>query len=648
MQFFLKLFQRYDVSSEIMMLVMNTILLLVIYAIRPKRTRMFKLAHVTSVFSFFTILCHLAVISLTCFPEIFSKNLFYFFYSLYVINYITVLNELYAYLNLLSYKERASIRKLCINITVMSTINIVVAFVPMIIGKILYFSPDGNIFITKWQFSIEICGLICTFFCFISTLVNRRDVSRIVLLGSFMIIPVDAFILIIQWYFETAYFTSFTYVIPIFIIVMLFHSFRFDDIIGCQNIDAMESVVQKAIKRKQNYVIINIIFPQLRNREFSDMSSLIEDASSSMCRRIERMNKKIRIYSSTIYDYSLFCEIDNFSEGEQISEGIRQIFSAAFKFKGRTFSPTTKELVIMNNSYIDDFTKLRSFVGFMRQNFNDDFESEYVLATRWDIDKFKVNYMVEQTVIDIRAKGNIDDDRIECFIQPIHCIKTNSFRTGEALMRMKIGDKMISPEIAVSVAEANNCIHAITKIMLNKVCKKIHELEKSGYDFDAITVNCSTLELADINFNNEVMEIIEANEIKTSHLRIEITESTTITNYRNILNNMLLLNGYGINFYLDDFGTGYSNLERISRYPFKTIKFDKSILYSALSNKNSEMLMRTLVWYFSKNGIQTVVEGVEDEKQYAYCKAVGFEYIQGYLFSKPVPIEKIIEFFKKN
>ena len=183
-------------------------------------------------------------------------------------------------------------------------------------------------------------------------------------------------------------------------------------------------------------------------------------------------------------------------------------------------------------------------------------------------------------------------------------------------------------------------------IMVNRVCKKIKELEDKGYDFDGITVNCSTGELVDPDFSKEIIDIVSQNAIQPHHLRIEITESMAALDSAIVKENMQELIAYGIGFYLDDYGTGYSNLERMATYPFETIKFDKSILYSALKNPKTDNLLRLQLEYFKDNGFKTVVEGVEDEEQYNYSKEVGFDMIQGYYFSKPLPAENITEYFE--
>lgn len=125
---------------------------------------------------------------------------------------------------------------------------------------------------------------------------------------------------------------------------------------------------------------------------------------------------------------------------------------------------------------------------------------------------------------------------------------------------------------------------------------------REEYDFDAVTINCSASELSDRNFCREVLNIIRKNGVKTSDIRLELTESMMIDNYEAVMYNMQQLNQSGIKFYLDDFGTGYSNFERIIKCPFNTIKFDKTMLYKALDDENMDELTRYMVKLFKKQG----------------------------------------------
>ena len=144
------------------------------------------------------------------------------------------------------------------------------------------------------------------------------------------------------------------------------------------------------------------------------------------------------------------------------------------------------------------------------------------------------------------------------------------------------------------------------------------------------------------------MGIINDNGINPEHIRLELTESAMFDDFETVLYNMEKLNQSGIKFYLDDFGTGYSNIERIIGCPFYTIKFDKSLLYKALNNDGVSDLMSHMISVFKKQGFVLLIEGVEDDTQNSYCIEQGFDYIQGYKYSKPHPVIELKNYFNKK
>ena len=104
----------------------------------------------------------------------------------------------------------------------------------------------------------------------------------------------------------------------------------------------------------------------------------------------------------------------------------------------------------------------------------------------------------------------------------------------------------------------------------------------------------------------------------------------------------------GIQLYMDDFGTGYSNLERVLDIPVQTIKFDKSLLYKSLQDERVDDIVSYMIDIFKKNGFITLIEGVENESQKNYSINRGFDYIQGYHYAKPAPIEALGKYFTKK
>ena len=103
----------------------------------------------------------------------------------------------------------------------------------------------------------------------------------------------------------------------------------------------------------------------------------------------------------------------------------------------------------------------------------------------------------------------------------------------------------------------------------------------------------------------------------------------------------------GVTFYLDDFGTGYSNMERILELPFDIIKFDRSMVVAAGESEKSLQVLGSLADLFSKQNYSVLYEGVEDEKDEQMCLALNASYLQGYKYSKPIPISELRNYLTK-
>ena len=230
------------------------------------------------------------------------------------------------------------------------------------------------------------------------------------------------------------------------------------------------------------------------------------------------------------------------------------------------------------------------------------------------------------------------------YAQPIYSVEAGAFRVAEALMRLDLNGKVISPDKFIPIAEQTGCIHVLSCIILNKVCRTIESLS-AEYDFDAISINISSKELSDEKMYQDLLDIIEKYDIDVSRIRMEITETAMFENYEIANRNMEILNKEGIQLYLDDFGTGYSSLERVMDCPIKTIKFDKSILYKSLDDNRMDDILTYMIDVFKKNGFITLVECVEDESQSRYSMDRGFDFIQGYHYAKPGPIEDLTKYF---
>lgn len=251
-------------------------------------------------------------------------------------------------------------------------------------------------------------------------------------------------------------------------------------------------------------------------------------------------------------------------------------------------------------------------------------------------------------VEDINKKQDLNDERVLVYFQPVLNVKTGKYDTAEALMRLSLPDLgMVFPERFISIAEEYGYIHTLTKIIINKTCIAIKEMLDEGYDVCRISVNVSVPELRESNFTRELESIIGQNKIPKDKIAIEITESQSESDIMVISKLIDQLKKIGVKLYLDDFGTGYSNMERIMKLPFDIIKFDRSLVLASKANHRSEAIVGRLAKAFSDLDYSVLYEGVENDKDENMCINMSASYLQGYKYSRPIPVNILKEFFDK-
>ena len=206
---------------------------------------------------------------------------------------------------------------------------------------------------------------------------------------------------------------------------------------------------------------------------------------------------------------------------------------------------------------------------------------------------------------------------------------------------------MVFPDQFIPLAEEHGYIHVLTEIILQKTCDEIRHLLSEGYEVKRISVNVSVPELREENFIDDIEKIIKESGIPENKIAIEITESQTESDFLIMKKTIDALKDRGIKFYLDDFGTGYSNMERIMEIPFDIIKFDRSLVLACNSNEKSEKMVGSLANMFSNMDYSVLYEGVENELDEKRCINMSASYLQGYKYSRPIPIIELSRFFTK-
>ena len=303
--------------------------------------------------------------------------------------------------------------------------------------------------------------------------------------------------------------------------------------------------------------------------------------------------------------------------------------------------------VVMGECF-DEISKNNEFVSFIKSIHRNMRTNEIHMVEYEDVEQFERYEKILSEIADIYRGKNLRDPRVLAYCQPVYNIKTKKYDTAEALMRLKIpGIGLVFPDQFIPLAEENGYIHVLTEIILQKTCDEIRYLLKEGYEVNRISVNVAVSEMKEESFTQDIHKIICESGIPEDKVAIEITESQTESDFIIMKNKIEELKEKGIKFYLDDFGTGYSNMERIMELPFDIIKFDRSLVLASGSDLRSEKMVGSMASMFSGLDYSVLYEGVENEEDEKKCIDMSASYLQGYKYSKPIPIMELKRFFSK-
>ena len=237
----------------------------------------------------------------------------------------------------------------------------------------------------------------------------------------------------------------------------------------------------------------------------------------------------------------------------------------------------------------------------------------------------------------------IEKDEFSIHYQPQVNLVTGEINSFEALLRWnnrKFG--YVSPMNFIPLAEESGMIMQIGEWVLEEVCKQLKHWQEKGYRPVRIAVNISPKQFIQDNFARKINEKILKYEISPFSLEVEITESA-MTDMQDTVSTLKELKDIGVVISIDDFGTGYSSLSYLKKYPIDIIKIDQSFIKDMELDDKNAAIAKTIIQLAHSLGMEVIAEGVEKDRQVEILKSANCQKAQGYLFSKPVPIENINE-----
>ncbi len=238
----------------------------------------------------------------------------------------------------------------------------------------------------------------------------------------------------------------------------------------------------------------------------------------------------------------------------------------------------------------------------------------------------------------------IAQNQFEIYLQPIYSTQSEQVVGFEALTRWKHPQRgMLAPFEFLPYLAPLNLLPSIDLWALNEAINLLKSWQKTQLADLFIAVNLSAESLQDDEYLAKAPQLIRELKSKTNLLHIEVTENSAIKSINAGKQTLSLLVESGISVSIDDFGTGYSSLNYLKSLPANKVKFDRSFIREMLHSDATLEILKSLVPLCQKLDKLVVAEGIETQQQLEMARKVGFDQLQGFLFSMPLPLEEAIK-----
>ena len=380
-------------------------------------------------------------------------------------------------------------------------------------------------------------------------------------------------------------------------------------------------------------------------------------------------DKKPAVLYFNISNFRSYNEIYGFRKGDKLLKDISEILQEAFS--GRLVSRFSEDhFVTMVYEYrIDEaletiMRRVKPLFGNAKMDLKVGIayctEGEYVGATcdkaKLACDSIKHDYEAVRAYYDEKLEGRnkleqyvishideaIENEYLKVYYQPVIDITSGKIMELEALARwIDPIHGFLSPGDFIPVLENSKLIYKVDKFIAKKVCQDQSKLkEMAGRDVP-VSINLSRLDFMLTDIVGFIKKEVEEYKVELKNLHIEITESALEKNSEELKQKIIELKDYGFEIWMDDFGSGYSSLNSLQDFNFDVVKIDMKFMRTLDTNTQTPKIVKSIVEMIRSLGLRSLVEGVETESQLSFVQDVRVDMAQGFLFSKPIPIEDL-------
>lgn len=255
-------------------------------------------------------------------------------------------------------------------------------------------------------------------------------------------------------------------------------------------------------------------------------------------------------------------------------------------------------------------------------------------------EKMRQQVLKEQKIINAMEMA-IQNKEFTLYLQPKYNIEKGTIIGAEALVRwISLENGFISPGDFIPVFENNGFVYEVDKFIWEESCRYLRKWLDEGREVHPISVNVSRIDLYDLKLVQHLVDLREKYQLPSQYLELEITESAYTEDPEQIITITRQLREAGFVILMDDFGTGYSSLNMLKDIQIDVLKLDMGFLKSSDYSAKGGNILTAILKMAESLKMQTIAEGVETKEQVEFLKSIGCKYVQGFYYSKPLPVDE--------
>jgi EAL domain-containing protein (putative c-di-GMP-specific phosphodiesterase class I) len=243
----------------------------------------------------------------------------------------------------------------------------------------------------------------------------------------------------------------------------------------------------------------------------------------------------------------------------------------------------------------------------------------------------------------------LHDGQFALHYQPVLAFDTGQVCCVEALIRWDHPKRgLLAPAGFLDVAQESGLILPVSDWVVRTACREVKRIESELGSPLRVSVNVPSQQLQEPGFIDLIRDALARSGLAATSLGIELVESTLIENRETTVAVLQQLQRMGVTIAVDDFGTGYSSLSYLKRFPLNGVKIDRSFIQGVPDDANDTAISNAIIAMAKNLNLNVVAEGVETREQAEFLQRHGCNALQGYWFSRPLPLEACIEFLKHH